>query len=55
MRQLTLEQFQVHLRVFLRDQPRGAGAYLTDFIVAYWTGRELASVFLHEDDPSLLD
>ncbi|MBK5066321.1 hypothetical protein [Paraburkholderia domus] len=55
MRPLTLEQFQVHLRLLLSDQRRGTGADLTGFIVAYWTGRELASVFLHEDDPSLLD
>jgi hypothetical protein len=51
----TFEQFQAHLRMLLRDQPRGTGADLTDFLVAYWTGREVAYVFLREDDPSLLD
>jgi hypothetical protein len=37
------------LAALLRDQPRGTTANLTDFAVAYWDGRRVVYVFLHED------
>jgi hypothetical protein len=49
------DQFESHLAMLLRDQPRGTTADLTDFAVAYWDGVRVRYVFLHEDGDGSLD
>jgi hypothetical protein len=49
------EQFESHLAMLLRDQPRGTTADLMDFAVAYWDGARVRYVFLHEDESGALD
>lgn len=41
MNAVSLESFQSHLAMLLRDQPRGMTADLSDFAVAFWNGRQV--------------
>ena len=52
---MTHEEFEAHVAMLLRDQPRGTTADLTDFAVAYWDGERVRYVFLHEDGQGALD
>jgi len=52
---VTHEEFEAHVAMLLRDQPRGTTADLTDFAVAYWDGERVRYVFLHEDGQGALD
>jgi hypothetical protein len=49
MHALSLESFQSHLAMLLRDQPRGMTADLSDFVVAYWNGHRVVYGFLRDD------
>lgn len=49
MTALSLEAFESHLAMLLRDQPRGITADLSDFALAYWNGHHVVYCFLRDD------
>lgn len=55
MNALSLEFFELHLAMLLRDQPRGMTADLSDFAIAYWNGHQVIYGFLRDDDGGCLD
>jgi hypothetical protein len=55
MNALSLESFQSHLAMLLRDQPRGMTANLSDFAVAYWNGHQVVYGFLRDDSSGRLE
>ena len=55
---MTVERFnaaQCQLGMLLRDQPLTTAADLCEFAVAYWDGRRVFYVFLHDDGSARLD
>lgn len=55
MNALSLESFQSHLAMLLRDQPPGSVAELSDFAAAYWNGHEVVYCFLRDDGSGQID
>ena len=46
---MNCDTLQAQLGMFLRDQPRGVTADLTDFAVAYWDGDQVTGAYLRDN------
>ncbi|KAA0998123.1 hypothetical protein FVF58_45885 [Paraburkholderia panacisoli] len=55
MANTTADTFCSDLGIMLRDGPRGAAARRTDYVVAWWDGRQLVFAYLREDNQQLLE
>ncbi|WP_250510621.1 hypothetical protein [Caballeronia sp. GACF4] len=52
---LTYDAFMSQLGMLLRDEPAGRVALLTDYAIAWWSGREIVFAYLRDEDPGQVD